>query len=145
MKIMSKTCEYGIRSVLHIATVQKAEEYVPVRAVAEHLNISYHFLAKIVQTLAQEGILISYRGPNGGVALARSADRITLREIVTAIDGEELFFECLLGLPGCGEQRPCPLHQWWAAVRTELSQVFAGTTVAELRDKVTRFDLRLAP
>ena len=115
----------------------------------EDLPITYDALVRgasaYARALAQEGILISYRGPNGGVALARSADRITLREIVTAIDGEELFFECLLGLPGCGEQRPCPLHQWWAAVRTELSQVFAGTTVAELRDKVTRFDLRLAP
>jgi hypothetical protein len=36
-----------------------------------------------------------------------------LYEIVVAIDGEDLFRECVLGLPGCGDATPCPLHDEW--------------------------------
>ncbi|MCB0713746.1 MAG: Rrf2 family transcriptional regulator [Ignavibacteriae bacterium] len=144
MKFLSKACEYGIRGVLHVATVGREEQYLPVREVAGYLNISYHFLAKIVQTLIQEGILNSYRGPNGGVSLARPADEITLMDIIEAIDGGDFFHECVLGLPGCGEMKPCPLHNWWKGIREEFVASFSETTVAQLGDSTIKDRLRLA-
>ena len=143
MKLLSKACEYGIRAVLRVASIEGKHEYVPVREIAGHLNISVTFLAKIVQTLTQANILVSHRGPNGGIALAKPANQISLMDVVTIIDGDGLFNECLLGLPDCGEGKPCPFHQWWQDVRGEITGTFSDTTVADLRDDIKALDLRI--
>jgi Rrf2 family protein len=86
----------------------------------------------------------SLRGPHGGVALARPANQITLMDIVTAIDGSDLFTQCVLGLPGCGAEKPCPLHRAWAIERARLAKLFEGTTLDSMVDDLEAFDLRLA-
>ena len=49
-----------------------------------------------------------------------------------AIDGSHLFETCVLGLPGCGEQKPCPLHEQWSTVRTCVHTAFEETTLSEV-------------
>jgi Rrf2 family protein len=93
--------------------------------------------------LTQAGLLTSYRGPNGGIALTRPPNKITLREVIVAIDGPDLFEGCVLGLPGCGEQKPCPMHVKWATERERLEKMFATTTLANMADKIESFDVRL--
>lgn len=129
--LFSKGCEYGIRATLHLTTL-KTDGYVSIREISDELDISFHFLTKTFQKLTQAGLLKSFRGPNGGVALARPANRILLLEIITAIDGPDLFTECVLGLPGCGEQKPCPLHNAWAAQREHLRTLFHQKTLADI-------------
>src|SRR5690625_7578709 len=101
-----------MRATLHLATL-KSDGYVSIRAISEELDISFHFLTKIFQKLTQAGILASFRGPNGGVALARPATRITLLDIVIAIDGPELFTECVLGLRSEERRVGEGLEIWW--------------------------------
>ena len=117
--LLSKTCEYAIRATLQVAVrvEDKGRKYIPVREIAEEVNLSFHFLAKIAQQLIEAGILNSLKGPNGGVGLARPAKSIHLIEIVEAIDGLKAFEGCLLGLPECSEENPCPLHKTWARSR----------------------------
>ncbi|RMF65188.1 MAG: Rrf2 family transcriptional regulator [Bacteroidetes bacterium] len=141
--MLSKSAEYGLRATLYLATLQE-EGYVSIRDISERLGISFHFLTKIFQKLTQAGLLRSYRGPNGGVALTRGPEDITLYDLVVAIDGPELFTECVLGLPGCGEQKPCPLHEAWAAERERLRTLFAGATLASLATRVRNEQVRLA-
>ena len=50
--------------------------------------------------------MTSYRGPNGGVSLAKPGEQIKIMEIVEAIDGPKLFTDCIMGLPNCGDQEP---------------------------------------
>jgi len=140
--LLSNACEYGLRAVLYLSSLNK-EGYVPIRTMSDELNISFPFLTKIFQMLTQAGLLTSYRGPNGGVALTRPPDQISLREIIIAIDGSALFEECVLGLPGCGEEKPCPLHARWAVERDRLERMFATSTLAEMADKVGTLDVRL--
>ena len=141
--LLSKACEYGIRAVLHLTT-RTSGTYVPIRAISDALGISYHFLAKIVQTLAQHDVLASSRGPSGGVTLARPASQITLKEIVVAIDGPAIFTECVLGLPGCGEWKPCPLHEQWALARDRIYRMFERVSLAEMAERIEEGDFRLA-
>ncbi len=140
--LLSKSCEYGIRATLYLATV-KTDGYVSIRAISEELKISFHFLTKIFQKLTQAGLLVSFRGPNGGVALAKPATQITLLDLVIAIDGSDLFHECVLGLPGCGDEKPCPLHDSWAHERTRLKSMFGRTTLADAAVDIEQLDLRL--
>lgn len=144
MTLLSNACEYGLRASLYVAT-RADEGYVPIRRIAEALSISGPFLTKVFQQLTQAGLMTSYRGPKGGVALAKPADEITLHDLVVAIDGPDLFTECVLGLPGCGDHTPCPLHARWTSERLRLHALFTSTTLAALADDFERFDLRLAP
>ena len=115
--------------MVYLAT-ERADTYTPVRAIAEALKIPAPFLSKVFQQLTQAGLVAAYRGPSGGVRCARAPETITLRDIVLAIDGNGLFTECVLGLPGCGTERPCPVHEAWAAQRREVEQMFDGHTLA---------------
>lgn len=140
--LLSKSSTYGLRAALYIASCGNGD-YLPVRKIAEELDISFHFLAKILQSLTQDGILKAFRGPNGGVALAREAADIHISEIVNALEGPKHFDRCVMGLPGCGEQKPCPLHEKWLHTQEEIRQLFAGTTLADQATRIKEMDLRL--
>ncbi len=71
MKVLSKATVYGLRALVFMASEKERTGYVSISEIAERLNISFHFLTKTFQTLTQHGILESYRGPNGGVALTK--------------------------------------------------------------------------
>jgi Rrf2 family transcriptional regulator, iron-sulfur cluster assembly transcription factor len=140
--LLSKSAIYGLRASLYISSL-KSGKYVTVRQISEELNISFHFLAKILQSLTQHGILRSFRGPNGGVTLAKPAGDIRLDELLNAIDGPTMFDECIMGLPGCGHEKPCPLHAQWALAQKQIKELFENTTLAEQADRIEELDLRL--
>lgn len=129
--MLSKSCEYGLRATLYLANLNR-DGYVSIGAISEELDISFPFLTKIFQKLNDADLLDSRRGPKGGVALTQSPTEIALYDIVVAIDGDELFEECVLGLPGCGDAEPCPLHEQWADQRDRIEATFRNTTLAEL-------------
>ena len=141
--LLSRTCEYGVRAMVFLAA-ESPDDFTSVRAISDELNISFHFLTKIFQQLSRAGLLQSYRGPNGGVRLSRPASEITLKEVVLAIEGPDLFTECVLGLPGCGDRRPCPLHDSWYLVRSEISRMLEGRRLDEIGREVVRGHLRLS-
>lgn len=87
--------------------------------------------------------MMSYRGPNGGVALARPAEEITLRDIIIAIDGGDIFTSCLLGLPGCGRATPCPAHENWGTLRKNIEDICRLSTLAELTKNTNDLHYRL--
>ncbi len=127
-----------------VASKSPARGYVPIKELARELQISFHFLTKVLQILTQANILKSYRGPNGGIALARSGRDIRLKDIVQAIDGNKLFENCVLGLSGCGTLKPCPLHDTWDRLRTSLEQTLADLTLDVLRTRLQRLDFRIS-
>jgi len=144
MRSLSKRCEYGIRASLFMASMDLGQKYVPIQQVSKELGISFHFLAKVMQTLIHHGILISRRGPNGGVALARPASDINVMDMIDAMDPETCLKSCVLGLKGCGEERPCPLHDEWAVLRERIRVMFEKTSLQELGSKINEFGFRIS-
>lgn len=140
--LLSRGCEYGLRAALYLVSLE-AESFVPIRTLSDELEIEFHFLTKQFQQLAEAGLVQSQRGPRGGIALAKPADRITLLDIVLAIDGSELFTECVLGLPGCGEAEPCPLHSAWMTERERLQMMFMRTSLKDMAQRIGRENYRL--
>jgi Rrf2 family transcriptional regulator, iron-sulfur cluster assembly transcription factor len=129
--IISKRCVHGILAAVYIAS-QPPGEYIQIGVIADKLKISFHFLTKVLQQLTQRGILLSYRGPHGGVMLAKPSAEVTLYELIDAIDGDQIFNTCMLGLNGCGHETPCPLHDAWSETRTKLKHLALKTTLQEL-------------
>ncbi len=140
--LLSKSCVYGLRASLYLAGHQ-SENYIPIRQMSDKLEISFHFLTKILQQLTSAGILESYKGPNGGVRLIRSGEDVTLMEVVLAIDGDYMLTQCALGLPGCGVMKPCPIHEKWAETRDKIRDMLESTTLTELAKKGKDLDLRI--
>jgi len=141
--LLSKSCVYGIRASLYLASNQNGE-YISIRSVSEKLDISFHFLTKILQQLTAAGLMESLKGPNGGVRLTKPGEEIALADIVIAIDGIELFTECALGLPGCGVEKPCPLHEKWADTRDAIREMLESTDLVELVEKGKSGNLRIS-
>ena len=103
-----------------------------VQVVAECTGISPSYLSKVMQRLAQKGLVIAKRGKNGGVVLARSAREITLYELAEAVDGATWRDHCVMGLKECSDDRPCELHELWKAARDPLIARMKTLTLAEL-------------
>lgn len=140
--LLSKSCVYGLRAALYLANQEKGK-FVPIRQMSDKLEISFHFLTKILQQLTAEGLLESFKGPNGGVRLVRTGNEVHLMDIVIAIDGPQLFTECALGLPGCGVKAPCPIHDKWAETRDSIRMMLEESTLTELVKKGKAENLRL--
>lgn len=140
--ILSKTCNYAVRALLYVAA-QNHTNYVPVREISRKLDISFHFLSKIHLILIQNGLTTSSRGAHGGVSLARPAASISIYDIVEAVDGSQMFTECVLGLEFCSDEHPCPMHDQWSSYRVTLKNLFKEVSLADLAEKISNKEARL--
>jgi Rrf2 family transcriptional regulator, iron-sulfur cluster assembly transcription factor len=129
--MISKAAQYAIRTLVHLAG-RSASEACPVRDIAEATGIPQPFLAKLVGQLVQGRLVDSFKGPGGGIRLARPPHRIDVLEVVRAVDGAAVFDGCFLGLQRCGEDEPCPMHEDWKVFRERLKKNLGETTIAEL-------------
>ena len=83
------------------------------------------------------------KGPKGGVRLSKQGKDISLLEVVIAIDGPDLFQECVIGLPGCGMEKPCPLHNMWADTRDDIQNMLEENTLLDMAEKGKQGNLRI--
>jgi len=88
--------------------------------------------------------MTSYRGPKGGVTLVNDAQKTSLAGTVSALDGTEMFTECMLGLPGGGHAAPYPAHDSWIEVRQKFADVARRVTLDLLGEKSSELHVRLA-
>jgi Rrf2 family transcriptional regulator, iron-sulfur cluster assembly transcription factor len=129
--IYSKPCMHGLRAVIYIAS-RNVESPVRGEDIAREEDLPQPFLSKILKILSSRNILHSVRGPGGGFRLARTAEEITLLDIVEAIDGLTQFEECALGWKTCQDDKPCPLHNSWKDMRLGLKEYLSRTPVSAL-------------
>ena len=134
MGIFSKTCEYAIRSVFFIAHRTENGTRVGIKEISTGISSPEHFLAKILQELSKKGIVKSVKGPNGGFYMDESTLQRPLADVVEAIDGNGLFTGCGLGLVSCSERKPCPLHNEFKTIRTNIHQMLATTTIRDFNE-----------
>ena len=130
--MLSRTSGYAIHATLHIAARSGPDNAVPAASVAEALDIPSNYLAKILNTLAREGILTSERGRTGGFRLARDPEEITLLDVVEHFDDVGEVRQCLLRSRACSEVRSCPAHREWKEASDPAFRFFQEHTVADL-------------
>ena len=137
--MFSKACEYGIRALTVIATASKKGDKIGIKQVCKLADTPESFTAKILQNLVKQDVITSQKGPSGGFYFERDLEKITLTEIVTAIDGKDIFYKCGLGLKECDAKRPCPLHNQFAEVRDGLVKMCANSTMKQLEESLSEF------
>ncbi len=129
--MFSKTCEYAIRAMLFIAQKSEQGNKIGIKEISKGVGAPEHFLAKILQDLSRKGLVQSIKGPNGGFFIGDSSRKTTLADIVKAIDGDQLFTGCGLGLKNCSEKNPCPLHDEFKVIRKKIHNMLESSTVSE--------------
>lgn len=142
--LLSNKCQYGLRAALYLAN-NKDNGLISIKEISSKLDISFHFLTKILQQLSVEGLIESYKGPKGGVKLTVKGLNARLYDLVAIIDGVDTFHECVLGLPGCGSLKPCALHDEWALKRESLKKMLQGTTLEGLAQEEGTLLHRISP
>ncbi len=131
--MFSKSCEYGIRATIFIATQSYLNNRTGIKDIAKKIDSPEAFTAKILQTLVKANIIQSTKGVGGGFEIPKkNLTEIKLAQIVSAIDGDKVFTGCGLGLSHCSESHPCPVHEKFKAIRNELAFMLENTNLEEL-------------
>ena len=106
---------------------------------AQYYDLPAPYLAKQLQTLVKSGVLAAATGPRGGFRLARPASKITLLQIVEAVDGASSPYECREirqqgrgALPAEECQNPCILAEKMAEAHEAWRNSLATTSLAEI-------------
>jgi len=131
--MFSKACEYGIRATIFITQKSLDNYRVSLKDIAFEIDSPVAFTAKVLQQLAKHKIINSIKGPAGGFEISTERlKEIKLNEIVDAIDGDEIYRGCALGLQQCNVHKPCPMHDKFALIRDELQGMLEKTSLHEL-------------
>ncbi len=103
MMLITKASEYAI---LTLIILSKKQEPVGSEKLSLELNIPKSFLAKILQALAKDNILKSYKGANGGFVLAKDSKDISMLDVITSVEGKApAVFECSPSINECPSNR----------------------------------------
>ncbi len=130
--MLSKTCGYAIRGLVYLALKSREQRNVGLQELARELAVPPHFMGKVMQDLARRAIIGSAKGPNGGFFLNDSSLQTPLLTVIDAVDGLGAFRRCLLGLPDCSAEKPCPLHHEVVGFRHSLYEKLKTSTVEDL-------------
>jgi len=131
MLSLSQSVAYGVLALAHLDP--KGEKLVLAADIAEAANVPKPYLAKVIAKLQAANIIEGKRGQNGGLRLLRPAHEISVFDVADAVDGEAWRCRCLLGLPGCSNDAPCPTHEFWAETRIQIENTLRNMTLDKVR------------
>lgn len=133
LNMFSKACEYGIKASILIAINSREGKRTNPKEISEEIDSPQAFTAKILQDLVRANIIRSVKGAYGGFEIDKNdISNITLSQIVNAIDGDKIYKGCGLGLHTCDENHPCPVHDKFKMVRSELKHMLENTNLEQL-------------
>jgi len=124
--MISQTAEYALRAVVCLAD-QSAPKTTA--KIARETRVPAGYLAKVMQGLSRRGLVHAQRGLHGGFLLTASADKLTVLDVVSAVDPIRRYSECPLGKHG---KVLCRLHQKLDDAAKRIEKDLAETTIAEL-------------
>jgi Rrf2 family protein len=133
--MFSKACEYGIKAAIYITQNSLINNRVSLKEIAAEIDSPVAFTAKILQDLARNKVVTSIKGAHGGFEI-HNPEQLKLSQIVTAIDSDDIYKGCGLGLIKCDELNPCPIHDKFKVVRENLKVMLENTTLKELAQKL---------
>jgi Rrf2 family protein len=130
---LSKKADYGLIALRHLA--QHSEVSVSAREIAAEYRIPAELLAKILQRLARKGLVLSQQGTHGGYLLARDPSKISLVDVIEALDGPIGITPCERGST-CEQLERCTVKDPLNVVRAKMVRILGDTSIYELAGSV---------
>ena len=126
--MFSETTEYALRAIVYLAAQEGQPRTVQQIAAATCTKAGY--LSKVMQGLSRKGLVSSQRGLGGGFTLAVEADKLTVLDVVQAVEPLKRITKCPLGLKG--HVNLCPLHRRLDHAIALVENALRQSTIAEL-------------
>ena len=134
--MFSKRTQYALRAILYLALHSSSKKKIGVNVIAFELNVPKQFLSKILQELVKHKMVFSSKGKYGGFYLTKTYLDKNLRSIIEVFDGDSLFNECVMGLPECSSEKPCPLHDITAVYRKQLINKLEKKSISSIAEQI---------
>jgi Rrf2 family protein len=128
---LTKKADYGLMALKYLAEQTDGSAH-SAKDIAEAYHIPPQLLAKILQTLAKAGILVSHAGTNGGYALSRPSIEITAFEVIRAIDGPLFITSCITIHGSCDLVGTCTIKEPLRKVNDSIKDLLSGIRIADL-------------
>ncbi|MCS7023524.1 MAG: Rrf2 family transcriptional regulator [Bryobacteraceae bacterium] len=128
--LFTKSAEYALRAMAHLASYPQGT-LLMAKQIAKEAKLPSQFLAKLLQHLAQKGLLRSVKGPRGGFGLVPRAAQIRLADVLQSFDPGACERACPLGEPRC-EAPGCQMHDGWEALHSLIIKYLEQTTLADI-------------
>jgi FeS assembly SUF system regulator len=130
---LSKMTDYAVVVLVRLAQGQAAGGAVQTSpGVAAATGIPEPTVAKVLKSLAAEGLVASQRGARGGYRLLRPLAAIPVAEVITAIDGPIALAACVEG-GGCGSETLCPVRGRWDPVNEAIREALTAISLADMQ------------
>ena len=128
---LSLRADYAVRAMLALAVMDHASA-VSARRIAERMDIPARFLPHVLTDLVRGGLVSGTTGRSGGYRLARTADRISLLEIVDAVEEHGDPARCVLRGGPCGRDGRCAVHEAVSAASEAMRRELGNAHLADL-------------
>lgn len=128
---LTRKGEYAIRGIVYLAS-RPSDQVCLLSDIAAAVDVPQTFLAKIFQQFSKLGLVRSYRGTGGGFTLGRSPDKISLLEVVEAVEGPIIPNRCVIGEEECDRSSTCRVHPVWLVVQFQVRDILMKITLKEL-------------
>lgn len=135
IKLYSKSCEYILRIVSQIPQ-EKYDQTFLARNLCRESRVPEYSARKGLQLLVQQKVLEAIPGPGGGYKFAIHPIKIPLLDIVDILDGRESLKRCIMGLPNCNSNNPCPMHNVWKGLREKVIREFRNKSLFDLMKRI---------
>lgn len=128
---ISKETDYG---VLLLTLLARGSESVSIsaRGLSERSGIPLPMVSKILKLLARGGVLSSERGPKGGYSLTRRPDRISVADVVAALEGPLSITECIEHPGDCRQEATCGVRGNWAVINMVVQEALSKVSLVEM-------------
>ncbi len=138
---LTKKADYGLMALKYLAE-QASGGAQSAKDIAEAYHIPPQLLAKILQTLAKAGLLVSHAGTNGGYALARPAMEISAFEAIRAIDGPLFITSCITIHGACDLAGHCTIKEPLRKVNDSIKDLLSAIRIGDLVEAPEASDAR---
>lgn len=128
---ITKAESYGLLGVIYLAR-QERDRRVPLSEIAESQEVPEKFLAKIFQYLTKTGIVRSHRGVKGGFTLLKDPAKLSIKDVLEAIQGPYHLIMCIPDRKSCQKSDGCPVRVVMKHAEDSLLKVFASYTIGDM-------------
>jgi FeS assembly SUF system regulator len=127
---VSKLTDYA--TVVMASLAAAGDSVMSAQALADRARLEVPTVSKLLKQLAQAGLVVSTRGINGGYRLVRAPDRISIADIVTAMEGPIRMTECSAQAGLCGHEPHCGVRVNWQRINQAIAGALANVTLADM-------------
>ncbi len=128
---LTQRADYAVRMMVDLACISDSQR-VNIGEIARRQGLPKPFMSKIASQAATAELLAARRGTGGGLALARPADKITLLQIIEAIDGPLALNRCTFEPSQCPDSNKCAVHPIWKKAQQQLKELLSNTSLSEI-------------